>query len=91
MSLFLFAKFKISKFHLLILIILLLLVYQSATVILHKKPKPSSIRIIIQSEQTIKLLTILATNNVLNGSVVAFATECGSPETELEQMIIHSP
>jgi len=63
----------------------------SPTVILHKKPKPSSIRIIIQSEQTIKWLTILATNSVLNGSVVAFATECGSPETEQEQMIIHTP
>jgi len=44
----------------------------------------------LQSIQTIKLLTILATNNVLNGSVVAFATECGSPKTEQEQIFFHN-
>jgi len=63
----------------------------SATVIFHKKPKSSSIRIILLSVLTTKLLTILATNSVLNGSVVAFATECGSPETKQEQIIIHTP
>jgi len=48
----------------------------------HKEPKPDSITIIVQPIQTTKLLTILVTNNVLNGSVTAFASEYGFPETE---------
>ena len=58
---------------------------------LNKESKPSGIRMTIQSVQTTKLLTILATNNVLNGSVVAFATECGSPKMKQEQIFTRTP